>query len=103
MLASAGSNAVVRIYDRRESKVVISFDKVHWGKSYSNIYVLDTCKLIFDTLVQPINCVRWSAAGDLLTTASEDTSSKVVDIKTGRAIHSGVTLDGSKFGYIFSI
>ena len=40
--------------------------------------------------------MRWSPGGDLLASASEDSTVALLDFKTGKRLYTGNTLDGGK-------
>lgn len=44
--------------------------------------------------------MRWNPSGDLLASASDDSSVSLLDFKTGKAAYSGKTSDGSNLLYI---
>ena len=46
-----------------------------------------------------MGCVRWSPNGDMIATASEDNSAKVIDFKTGKVIYSETAADRSNSCY----
>lgn len=48
-------------------------------------------------LLGAINCVRWSPSGDMLATASNDQTVKILDFKTGKELYTETTMDRSKF------
>jgi len=41
-------------------------------------------------------CVRWSSNEDILASAAQDNTAKLIDFKTGKIIHTEKTPDGSK-------
>lgn len=84
LLASGGSSET-RIFDKRKSKIVNTFKDIHASKRQLN--------LIFITLPERINCVRWSPNGDMLASASHDTKVKLLDVKTGKVLYTGKTSD----------
>lgn len=43
-----------------------------------------------------VNCVRWNPTGEALASACYDTTSKLLDFKTGKVLYTGTTSDGSK-------
>ena len=92
-LGDRGMNKNVMIYDKRESKIIRTFEDIHT----SNILM---CSLIIPTsnayIVGAINCVRWNSSGDLLASASFDKTIALVDFKTGKKLYTGKTSDGSK-------
>lgn len=47
-------------------------------------------------MIIDINSVRWDANGELLVTASDDYSAKVVDFKTSKVIWTVKSLPGKK-------
>ena len=98
MLASSSGEKKVKIFDKRKSKIVQSFDSIHRGKYFlfnnksfltSNCYHLDT-----------INCVKWSPSGDMLASASDDKTVALLDFKTGKKLYTGKTSDRSKFSQL---
>ena len=94
MLAAGGTNKNVTIFDKRESKFVQTFDGIHtsnivlFNRSFltSNCYYIDL-----------ISCVRWSPSGDMIATASDDTTAALLDFKTGKNLYTGNTSDRRKF------
>ena len=42
-----------------------------------------------------IPCVRWNPSGNMLASASFDTTASVVDFKTGKTLYTGKTSDES--------
>ena len=75
--------------NRRLSKPFITFTHVIiWiclKNSLLNYFSLD---FIF--------CVRWSPSGDKLVSASNDTTVKLLDFKTGKVLYTGSTSDRGK-------
>jgi len=41
--------------------------------------------------------VRWNPSGDMIASASDDKTAKLLDFKTGKVLHTGTTSDGSKY------
>lgn len=83
-----GVDTALKIYDRRESEIVKTFEELHRGNNRSvnsHLAILDF-----------IPCVRWNATGDLLATSSGDKTAKVSDFKTGKTIYTGDAPDSSK-------
>ena len=94
LLAAGGDDKNVKIFDKRESKIARTFDDIHtsniflFNKSFlaSNHYFLDYT-----------NCVRWSPNGDMLASASADTTVQLLDFKAGKKLYTGNTSGESKF------
>ncbi len=40
--------------------------------------------------------MRWNPSGDMIASASDDKTAKLLDFKTGKILHTGTTPDGSK-------
>ncbi len=40
--------------------------------------------------------MRWNPSGDMIASASDDKTAKLLDFKTGKVLHTGNTSDGSK-------
>lgn len=60
------------------------------------------CALSFQTvhcsmnhIIGVIGCVRWHSNGEMLASTSKDKTAQITDIKTGKAIYTGVSADGS--------
>ena len=94
MLATGGEDKNVKIFDKRKSQIVQTFDGIHTGtiflfnKSFltSNCYYIDA-----------ISCVRWSPSGDMLASSSDDKTVALLDFKTEKKLYTGKTADDSKF------
>ena len=43
-----------------------------------------------------MKCVRWIPNGDMLASAADDKTAKLLNFKTGKIIYTGTTSDGSK-------
>ncbi len=56
---------------------------------------------IIDFIIDYISCVRWNPNGDMLASASDDGTAKLIDFNTGKVIHTGNTVDGSKLLNLF--
>ena len=94
MLAASGREKNVKIFDKRKSKVVQTFDGIHKG----NIFLFNKSFLTANCyLIEQILCVRWSPSGDMLASASSDKTVALVDFKTGKKLYTGYTTEGSKF------
>ena len=85
LLASGGNDNNIKIFDKRESKIIKTFDDIHSG---NNLDVLN--------FIPSAEFVRWSPSGDKLASASDDTTVKLLDFKTGKVLYTGNTSDGSK-------
>ena len=46
--------------------------------------------------IDSISCVRWSPSGDMIASASADTTVALLDLKTGKKLYTGKTSDESK-------
>ena len=90
MLATSGKDKNVKLFDKRESKIVQTFDGIHTG----NIFLFN--KIINDFYIGSIYCVRWSPRGDMIATASGDETVALLDFKTGK-LYTGGSFDASKF------
>ena len=94
ILVTGGMDENVKIFDKRESKIVQTFDGIHtsnislFNKSFLNSYCY---------LIDHIYCVRWSPSGDMIASSSSDKTVALLDFKTGKKLYTGNTLDGSKF------
>ena len=97
LLVSAGAQKLVRIFDKRESKIVQTFDGIHTSNNFwcvnkefltSNCYYIGT-----------IFCVRWSPSSDMIASASGDETAALLDFETGKKLYTRKTSDGSKCYY----
>lgn len=97
----------IKIIDKREAKIIKTFDAIHKGKIllcflirliliFSLIFFF-SCSICNRFWLDLINCVRWDPSGDLLSSASFDRTTKVLDFKTGKILYSGISPDESKF------
>lgn len=87
LLATGGSDKNIKIFDKRASKIVKTFE-IHSGMlPWFNIAFL-TVELL---LIGMINCVRWSPDGGMLASASVDKTVKMLDFKTGKTLYTGFT------------
>ena len=98
LLATAGYDKQVKIYDKRCSPVARTFDDVHKSKN-NRISVLFSSKYYSKTL-ELIDCVRWNPTGDRLATASLDSTAKILDFASGKVYYKGFTSDESKIYYL---
>ena len=85
LLASGGDDMNVKIFGKRESKIVRTLDGIHTG----NIFIC----LIDCYLQDQIHCVRWSPSGEMLATASRDKTTTLLDFKTGKILYTGKVLE----------
>ena len=94
MLAAGSTDKNVKIFDKRESKIVQTFDGIHTGNIvlFNKSFLTSNCYFLGD-----INCVRWSPSGDMLASASDDNTVALLDFKTSKKLYTGNTSDGSKF------
>ena len=93
LLVSGGTDKKLKIFDKRESKVIKTFDGVHSGK---NLDLFKQRLGFWIFILDSINCVRWSPSGDKLASASDDKTVQLLDFKTGKVLYTGNTSDGSK-------
>ncbi len=115
LLASCGTDRIIRIFDKRESKIVKTFEDIHSGKEFNSILLLFrywgfVCCLVWSNfpfthlvliidlkiIVETIFCVRWSQNGDMIASSSSDKTAKLLDFKTGKVLYTGTTSDESK-------
>ena len=94
MLAAGGADKNVKIFDKRESKIVQTFA----GNHTSNVFLFNKSFLTSNCYyIGQINCVRWSPSGDMLASSSDDKTVALLDFKTGKKLYTGKTPDNSKF------
>lgn len=78
----------MRIYDRRESKIVKVLERGLPGKKF--ILISRASSILTD---KAIHCVRWDQKGELVATAPA-VAVKVTDFKTGKVIRDEVAPKG---------
>lgn len=95
MVASGGKDENIKIFDKRNSKIVKIFDAKNSSKFFHlvNSFILID---IFDNITEILNCVRWSPSGDMLAAASRDNAAKLFDFNTGKVLYTGSESNGSK-------
>ena len=94
MLVTGGRDENVKIFDKRESKIVQTFDGIHTRNIFlfNKSFLTSNCYFLGD-----IMCVRWSPSGDMLASSSMDLTVALLDFKTGKKLYTGNTSDESKF------
>ena len=83
LLAAGDSNGRIKIVDKREAKIVKIFEDIHLDETHCSAD-------------NGIDCVRWSPNGDMLASASRDTTTKLVEFTTEKVLYSGITSDERK-------
>ncbi len=114
LLASGGQDSIIKIFDKRGSKIVKTFQGVHSSKELHSIFVFIrywgfVCCLIclififylqfddsFEITLDAVVCVRWNPSGDMIASSSWDKTAKLLDFKTGKVLHTGTNSDESK-------
>jgi WD40 repeat protein len=116
LLVSGGWDKIIKIFDKRESKIVKTFEGVHSSKELHPIFcfhplprfclLFNLFKLFlhashfnyrFENILDFIYCVHWNPSGDMIASASGDGKAKLLDFKTGKVLHTGTTSDRSKY------
>ena len=93
LLVSGGDDRIIKIFNKRESKIIKTFDEVH---SSNDLALFKQRFNVWIFIVDQINCVRWSPSGDKLASASDDKTVKLFDFKTGKVLYTGETSNQSK-------
>ena len=91
LLASGGCDRTIKIFDKRKSMFVQTFDSIRTQGIFFNLFN----KLLLFQLVGSINCVRWSPSGDMLASASA--APVLWDFKTGKLLYTGEIPKTRKF------
>ncbi len=47
LLASVGNDSIVKIFDKRESKIVKTFEGIHAGKEFHSILLTSAAEVLF--------------------------------------------------------
>ena len=87
LLATCGYDCNVKIFDKRVSKIINTFDDIHCCKFLEFVKWIR----IYSYLLDAVFCVRWSQSGGMLATASNDDSVIILDFKTGKVLYTGYT------------
>lgn len=66
----------------------------HFNFSLTNF---DLIYVSTNEILDDINCVRWGPNGNMLASASDDKTMKLLDFKTEKVLYTGTTSDGSKY------
>ena len=82
----------VKIFDKRESKIVQKFEGINESTIFNKLFLL-----FISYPLDWINCVRWSPNGDMLASASGDKTVALFDLKVGKKVYTGKTSDESNF------
>lgn len=61
------------------------------------VWYISFVENIIENFEGHINCVNWSPNGDMLASASEDKTVKLLDVKNDKVIYTGKTADGSNY------
>ena len=96
MLAAAGEDQQVKIFEKRGSKVVQTFDGIHKGNIIF-FWFNKSFLISYFYYIDSVSCVRWSPSGDMIASASLDKKVALLDFKTGKKLYTGTTTDWSKF------
>lgn len=64
------------------------------------VWYISFVENIIENFEGHINCVNWSPNGDMLASASEDKTVKLLDVKNDKVIYTGKTADGSNYTLI---
>ena len=95
LLASAGYDKNVKIFDKRGSQIVRTFNRIHTGihfDLFNKLFLTSNCYIL-----DKIFCVRWSPLGDMLVSASDDQTAVLLDFKTGKKFYTGKTYESKIF------
>ena len=96
LLASCTGKGI-KVYDKRSSRIVRVFDKIHSGKIiYYPIFFSRSVLFKIDRIIDAIKCVRWNRTGKKLATASNDGKVNLIDFGSGEILGTGTTQDDSK-------
>lgn len=90
LLAACGRDLDIKIYDRRESKIVKTFAELYRSNDLTGLIEL------ISLLLDQVTCVRWNSSGTTLVSGSTDSTVKVVDFNTGKILHSEKNSDWSR-------
>lgn len=93
LIATCGTDKNIKIYDRRESKIVKTFQESHTGKGAA-IWLNITANYSTVNILDFVNCVRWDSIGEMLASAADDKTVKLWDFKTEDPTFTRMTPDG---------
>lgn len=82
-------DSIVKVFDRREGKVSMSFHR--------NCNIKLSIHRIDKKLLVWVRCVRWSPDGNYLAVAQNDKNIKVIDCKNGVYTERMVTIDNEDY------
>ena len=82
LLVVDGCDKNVKIFEKRESKFIRTFEGIHNGNIFgffNKLFLTSNCYWI-----ERIFCVQWNPSGDQLVSASFDKTVALLDCKTGK-------------------
>lgn len=103
LLVTCGNHRSVKVYNKRQSNIVKTFDNIHDGKIYNfyceelfaTAFVCRFCEaliisdhlIILKSIQAFMLCVRWNPMGNMLASASTDGTAKLLDFRTEKVLH----------------
>ena len=94
LVATSSADKIIKIFDKRSSEIVKTFQNIHSGKCITSINLI--------IIADGINFVRWSPNGTMLASTSTDRCVYVTDFASGWITHKSLSREGSNKSFKFS-